>query len=127
MNHETEEMLTALLDGQLTADQEKELRARLENEASLREIWEQLQSQRQLLRGLPRVKAPDDFLGKVAVALQEQAPCPPRPCGLSPIRCCGRVPRDRADGPPPPAAESPAPRPSARGPAAACRTPDAAA
>jgi hypothetical protein len=74
MNHETEEMLTALLDGQLTADQEKELRARLENETGLREIWEQLQSQRQLLRGLPRVKASDDFLGKVAVALQEQAP-----------------------------------------------------
>lgn len=74
MNHETEEMLTALLDGQLTAEQEMSLRARLENEPSLRELWEQLQSQRQLLRGLPRVKAPDGFLGKIAVALQEQAP-----------------------------------------------------
>lgn len=73
MNHETEEMLTALLDGQLTADQEKELRARLENEPGLSELWEQLQSQRQLLRGLPRVKAPGDFLGKVAVALQDHA------------------------------------------------------
>ena len=74
MNHENEEILTALLDGQLTAEQEQELRARLENEPGLRESWEQLQSQRQLLRGLPRVKAPVDFLSRVAVALQEQAP-----------------------------------------------------
>jgi len=74
MNHETEEMLTALLDGQLTAEQEQTLRARLENEPGLRELWEQLQSQRQLLRGLPRVKAPEGFLGKVAVALQEHSP-----------------------------------------------------
>lgn len=73
MNHENEEMLTALLDGQLTAEQETELRARLEKEAGLREMWEQLQAQRVLLRGLPRVKAPEDFLSRIAVGLQERA------------------------------------------------------
>lgn len=73
MNHENEEMLTALLDGQLTAEQETELRARIEREAGLREMWEQLQAQRVLLRGLPSVKAPDDFLSKIAVAMQERA------------------------------------------------------
>lgn len=72
MKHESEEILTAMLDGQLSAEQESQLRSRLRSEAGWRELFEQLQAQRELLKQLPRIKASEDFASRVSAELLER-------------------------------------------------------
>lgn len=70
---ESQDVLTALLDGQLTAEQAAEVRDRLEREPQLRELYAQLESQRAQLRGLPRLTASSGFASRVAAELRQRA------------------------------------------------------
>ena len=70
---ESQELLSALLDGQLTAEQAIGVRERLEREPQLRELYAQLESQRAQLRGLQRVAASGSFASRVAAEIRERA------------------------------------------------------
>ncbi|MGE0755555.1 MAG: anti-sigma factor [Pirellulaceae bacterium] len=69
-----QELLSAYLDGELTADERKLVERRLVDEPDVRGLLEQLRRQREWLQALPRRPAPADFQQRVLARIAEAVP-----------------------------------------------------
>jgi anti-sigma factor RsiW len=73
----TEELISAYIDGEVTADERAHVEAALADSAEFRQLYEELKGLRSDLQALPRFHLPDDFALRVLERAELASPAPP--------------------------------------------------
>jgi len=73
-----DELLSAYLDGEVTAEEKAAVEQRLAGDAVYRQSYEDLRAQRTAIRTLPRYRAPRELAGLVTERVNQEAPVPRR-------------------------------------------------
>jgi hypothetical protein len=69
-----QELLSAYLDGEVTAEEKAAVEQRLTSDVALRQLYEDLRTQRGAIRSLPHYRAPAELARLVSERLNQQAP-----------------------------------------------------
>jgi negative regulator of sigma E activity len=73
-NYVTEELISAYIDGEVTADERAHVEKALAGSAKLQQVFQELKDLRSDLQSLPRFKLPDDFALQVLERAERAAP-----------------------------------------------------
>jgi anti-sigma factor RsiW len=86
-----DELISAYLDGELTADEQVQVEQALATDARLRQMHDDLRALRQSLQALPQRKLGDDFAARVLLAAQQAQAAQSTPA-LAPVAAAPETP-----------------------------------